>query len=727
MAEERAHTPVGSNTAGAAGIQGEAAGNRERVHAANHEKLVRIFAAGGKQHQGIGIELEHLLLHKNTGAPVAYEGPDGVGELLRRLSVYYERGLYDQGNLVGLVRGDQVVSLEPGLQLELSAGPYETVMEVERVYLSFREELDRILEDIGLMTPMLGYTPSALAEEAPHIRNFRYACMQRFLGAQAPEGVEMMHCSSSLQVNIDYTDEADAMRKFRVAQALSPLLALMTDNSPIYRKKPRTGNIVRTCIWGAMNQDRVDTVPGSFAPGFGFDGYADYILSRQAILVPNAPGIRVPHDADAPVDPEGKWVWAGDATFDDIYQRPMTDQEAEHALTMVWPDVRLRGYLEIRPGDAMPFDYVLSFTALIKNLFYNQANLDVLETLTAGVDEDDINAAKRELERKGYAGTVYGRPMSFWANVLTQLAFSVSQGEERIYFEPLMSMAKYEFTLADAYKDPAKRDASYREALDALPADSYAPRIGILPRYDFESTGISLSTGYTSGVLAAGGLPLVLPITDDPGTLRRFIHACDGFIVPGGSDIDPEFYGQKRDMHLHRVIRQRDEMEIALIPAILAAEKPLLGICRGMQALNVARGGTLFQDIHSSIAGEHIQHVQARPFDRPVHDVDIDPDSKLAHIMGTVHCRVNTMHHQSIAQAGKGVRVVAKAPDGVTEAIEMPDADFVVGVQWHPEFLWPAHAEEKRLFQGLVDAAARRRKRDAALEGNATPSDPGSR
>ena len=350
MAEERAHTPVGSNTAGAAGIQGEAAGNRERVHAANHEKLVRIFAAGGKQHQGIGIELEHLLLHKNTGAPVAYEGPDGVGELLRRLSVYYERGLYDQGNLVGLVRGDQVVSLEPGLQLELSAGPYETVMEVERVYLRFREELDRILEDIGLMTPMLGYTPSALAEEAPHIRNFRYACMQRFLGAQAPEGVEMMHCSSSLQVNIDYTDEADAMRKFRVAQALSPLLALMTDNSPIYRKKPRTGNIVRTCIWGAMNQDRVDTVPGSFAPGFGFDGYADYILSRQAILVPNAPGIRVPHDADAPVDPEGKWVWAGDATFDDIYQRPMTDQEAEHALTMVWPDVRLRGYLEIPTG-----------------------------------------------------------------------------------------------------------------------------------------------------------------------------------------------------------------------------------------------------------------------------------------------------------------------------------------------------------------------------------------
>lgn len=685
----------------------------EQVHDINRRKLAGIFEAGCKKSQGLGIELEHLLLHKNTGEPVAYEGPDGVGELLRRLSPFYERELYDQGNLVGLVRGDQVVSLEPGLQLELSAGPYGSVMEVERVYLRFREELDRILEDLGLMTPMLGYTPSALVGQAPHIRNFRYACMQRFLGAQAPEGVEMMHCSSSLQVNIDYEDEADAMRKFRVAQALSPMLALMTDNSPVYRRKPRTGNIVRTCIWGAMNQDRVGTVPGSFAPDFGFDGYADYILSRQAILVPNAPGICVPHDADAPVDPTGEWVWAGDATFDEIYRRPMTDAEAQHALTMVWPDVRLRGYLEIRPGDAMPFDYVLSFTAMIAELFYNRANLDVLETLTAGVDENDVNAAKRELERKGYAGTVYGRPMSFWANLLTQLAFSVSGSEERIYFEPLMGMAKYEFTLADVYRDPAKRDASYRDALESVPADSYAPRIGILPRYDFESTGISLSAGYTAGVLAAGGLPMVLPITDDPAMLHRFICACDGFIVPGGSDIDPKFYGQKRDVRLHRVIRRRDEMEIAFIPLILAAEKPLLGICRGMQALNVARGGTLYQDIHSAIAGEHIQHVQGRPFERPTHEVDIAPDSKLARIMGTGHCRVNTLHHQSIAEAGNGVRVVAKAPDGVAEAIEMPDADFVVGVQWHPEYLWPAHAEELRLFQGLVEAAARRKSRDA--------------
>lgn len=696
-----------------------------QVHAANHDKLVRIFSAGCKTHQGVGIELEHLLLHKNTGLPASYEGPDGVGELLHRLSKFYDRQIWDQGNLVALAGPDQMVSLEPGLQLELSAGPFESMVEVEKCYLRFRENLDGILEELGLMTPMLGYIPSVLVEDAPHIRNFRYACMQRFLGNQAPEGVEMMHCSSSLQVNIDYTDEADALCKFRIAQALSPMLALMTDNSPVYRKKPRTRNIVRTCIWGAMNQDRVGTVPGSFAPDFGFDGYADYILSRQAILVQQAPGIAVPPAPAGLVDPDNEWVWAGEATFDQIYQRPMTDDEAQHALTMVWPDVRLRGYLEIRPGDAMPFDYVLSFTALIKNLFYNPANLEVLDVLCRGVDEHDVNAAKRELEDKGYSGVVYGRPMAFWAEVLTQLAASVAPPEERIYFEPLMSMAKYQFTLADAYQDPSKRDKSYEDALKAMSADAYAPRIGILPRYDFETTGISLSSGYTSGVLAAGGLPLVLPITDNPAMLEKFIKACDGFIVPGGSDIDPEFYGQKRNLRLHRVIRRRDEMEIALIPEILKAEKPLLGICRGMQALNVARGGTLYQDIHSLQPGAHIAHVQGRPFEAPAHDVDIDPDSKLAQVMGTTHCRVNTLHHQSVNRVGQGLQVAAVAPDGVVEAVEMPDADFVVGVQWHPEYLWPNHPEEKSLFENLVQAAARRMRRDALPRAGVDPQDAG--
>ena len=290
---------------------------------------------------------------------------------------------------------------------------------------------------------MLGYNPSAKAGDLELIPKYRYECMTRFLGAQAYSGICMMRGTASLQVSIDYRNEADALRKLRIAEALSPILALICDNSPVFEGRERTGQLVRTGVWAGMRQDRVGTVPGSLSPGFSFADYADYILSRGAILVPDA-------------NTREGWRYVADQTFDEVYaDRPMTDAEVEHALSMVWPDARLKNFLEIRPADALPTEYALAYVALVRSLFYNDVNLDELESLLAEVREDDVRLAKEALMAEGYEARVYGRPAPFWTDTIVTLASGSLEAGEKPYLEPLASLVHSRMTLADKWSQRA--------------------------------------------------------------------------------------------------------------------------------------------------------------------------------------------------------------------------------------------------------------------------------
>ena len=663
--------------------------SRTAFHDINRKKLVAYFEKGDKFNRTLGFELEHVILRAETGEKVSYSEPGGVRDVLVRLAERYERALFDGGDIVGCESPREVVTIEPAGQIEVSLGPCESVFDVERLYLGFRNKLDPILDEFGLVTPMLGYNPAAKADELELIPKYRYKCMTKFLGAQSHMGLCMMRGSASLQVSIDFRNEADALRKLRIAQVITPILALICDNSPIFEAGERTGNMVRTAVWAGMNQDRVGTVPGSLSPDFTFADYADYILSREAILVPDA-------SADT------GWRYVADQTFDDIYaDREMTKAELEHALSMVWPDARLKNFVEIRPADAMPLEYALSYVVLVRALFYNDRNLDVLESLLAGVGEDDVRTAKEALMEKGYGAEIYGRAVEFWADLLMVLASGTLEDGEAIYLEPLASMVRYRTTLADIWPRLMEKRTMMPEGSPASPV------IGVVPRYDFEWTGLAIGDGYLSGLLEAGGVPIVLPTTHDPAIIDRLVKACDGFLIPGGQDIDPSRYGRSRKPHTHRSATARDKMEDVLVKAVVAADKPLLGVCRGMQSLNVALGGTLHQDIHAEQNPDSLPHVQGRPFDMPAHMVDIVEGSKLSECVHAPRLGVNTIHHQSVAKLGEGLVVSATSPDdGVVEGIEMPGKRFVVGVQWHPEHMWRTRPHSKDLFRAFVEAAA---------------------
>lgn len=658
-------------------------------HAVNRDNLIAYFEKGDKYSRTLGFELEHVILHAD-GSAVSYSEAGGVRDVLLKLSELYDRVLYDGDDIIGCESSREVVTIEPAGQIEVSLGPCESVFDVERLYLGFRSKLDPVLEEFGLETPMLGYNPASKVDDLELIPKYRYQCMTKFLGAQAHEGICMMRGTASLQISIDFRNEADAMRKLRIAEQIAPILALICDNSPIFEGEERKCELVRTAVWSGMNQDRVGIVPGSLAHGFTFADYADYILSREAILVPDA-------------ESESGWRYVADQTFDEIYaHREMTKAEIEHALSMVWPDARLKNFLEIRPADAMPLEYALAYVVLVRALFYNDRNLDVLEYALARVGEPEVREAKEALMEKGYGAMVYGRPAEFWADLLMVLASGNLDEGEAVYLEPLASMVRYRTTLADIWSRLMEKRAM--EPVDV----SCAPVIGVVPRYDFEWTGLAISDGYLSGLLEAGGIPIVLPATHDPAVINRLVRACDGFLIPGGQDIDPGRYGKRRKPHTHRSATARDMMEDALIRAVVEADKPLLGVCRGMQSINVALGGTLHQDIHADHSAEALAHVQGRPFDMPAHMVEVVEGSQLAECVGALRLGVNTIHHQSIAELGEGLVVSALSPDdGVIEGIEMPGKRFVVGVQWHPEHMWRTRPHSKRLFKALIEAAKR--------------------
>ena len=210
---------------------------------------------------------------------------------------------------------------------------------------------------------------------------------------------------------------------------------------------------------------------------------------------------------------------------------------------------------------------------------------------------------------------------------------------------------------------------------------------------------------YLDAILTAGGLPILLPTSLPITALPELVNRFDGFVLSGGGDVDPALYGGHLDATVHSIDPERDAFECALIPLVLQADKPLLAICRGAQILNVALGGSLYEDIPSALpaALRHDWYPNI-PRDYLAHTVEIEQGSRLAEILGTRKLHTNSLHHQAIRQPAPGLEAVARAEDGVIEAVELPGKRFAIGVQWHPECL-PEDPAMQRLFSEFVNAA----------------------
>jgi putative glutamine amidotransferase len=215
-----------------------------------------------------------------------------------------------------------------------------------------------------------------------------------------------------------------------------------------------------------------------------------------------------------------------------------------------------------------------------------------------------------------------------------------------------------------------------------------------------------LNDAYLRAVQRWGGIPVLLPPQLEREALDALWARLDGILLTGGGDIDPARFGEERHPTLAGVSDARDRLEIEVTERAVHERRPVLAICRGIQVLNVALGGSLYQDIASE-TGSPIAHGQTEPRDRPTHPVKVMGEgTRLGATLGAPEIEVNSLHHQAIKRLGRGLRDVAWAPDGIIEGVEIPDTSaFVLGVQWHPEELVAHDPAARNLFRTLVRAA----------------------
>ena len=231
------------------------------------------------------------------------------------------------------------------------------------------------------------------------------------------------------------------------------------------------------------------------------------------------------------------------------------------------------------------------------------------------------------------------------------------------------------------------------------------PIIGITTSVMTDTLTMHMGQPYPRAVLNAGGTPILLPATEDAPTIARYAQMIDGLLLSGGDDIDPQRYGDYQTWACGDICPLRDAFEIALCHEVLRLGKPIFGICRGLQLLNTALGGKLHQDLPSEVPTS-IAHRQQQKPEFVSHPVAIVEGSRLHQVLGTENLPVNSHHHQAIKAIAPSLTVTATAPDGVIEAVEMPDHAFCLAVQWHPERLWdqPSSMTHARLFEAFVQA-----------------------
>lgn len=252
-----------------------------------------------------------------------------------------------------------------------------------------------------------------------------------------------------------------------------------------------------------------------------------------------------------------------------------------------------------------------------------------------------------------------------------------------------------------------KRSDNSGRPIVGIPTQTLQTLGGISP--DIPASWV-MSQRYVQTLTNAGAIPWLIPLVDDE-TLRGVYDALDAVFLPGGADIDPMSYGKGPHPLCDKTDKERDRVELALAKWAMQDGKPVLGVCRGLQLINLAAGGTLYQDLADQLPGS-IKHDyfpfggQTYTRDYLAHEVNVAPRSRLAALYGEGPLRVNSMHHQGIEKLGDGLVPTATAPDGLIEGIEGANGAYLVGVQWHPEALTDNDAESRKLFTEFIAAAS---------------------
>lgn len=405
------------------------------------------FAAGSKPRTDwrIGTEHEKFGFRRDTLAPPPYE-PGGIRAMLEGLMAFGWEPILDRGNPIGLKRGDASVSLEPGGQFELSGAPLRTLHETHAETADHLREVRAVAEPLGLGFAPLGFHPLATREQMPWMPKGRYAIMREYMPRVGHMGLDMMLRTCTVQVNLDFGDEADMVEKLRVSLALQPLATALFANSPFAEGKPNGYRTLRGKVWTDTDPDRTGIPAVVFEDGFGFDRFADWVLDVPMYFIMR----------------EGQWIDAAGMSFRAFlegraeklkgYTATMGDW-ADH-VTTVFTDVRLKRFLEMRGADAGAPAYLTGLPAFWVGLLYDDAAQKAARALTQGWSVAEIRALRNAVPAQALTASIGGRSLQDVARDVLAIARDglKARGEgEEMHLDPLDAIVATGQTQADRW------------------------------------------------------------------------------------------------------------------------------------------------------------------------------------------------------------------------------------------------------------------------------------
>lgn len=361
----------------------------------DRQQLVAYLESGCKPKDDwrIGTEHEKFVFRLGDRTTLPYEGPDGIAAVLRGYQDYGWEPVFEGENLIALQQGMANITLEPGGQFELSGAPLQTVQqtcgEVNRHLKQAREIGERL--GVGMMG--LGFQPKWRREETPWMPKGRYRIMRDYMPRRGNLGLDMMLRTCTVQVNLDFSSEADMVKKFRVSLALQPVATALFANSPFTEGKPNGFQSYRSHIWTDTDPDRTGDLPFVFEDGFGFERYVEHVLDVPMYFVYR----------------DGRYIDASGQSFRDFLdgrllalpgEKPLESDWADH-LTTLFPEVRLKKYLEMRGADGGPWRRLCALPALWVGILYDEASLDAAWDLVKDWTREERAALRAEVPRLG--------------------------------------------------------------------------------------------------------------------------------------------------------------------------------------------------------------------------------------------------------------------------------------------------------------------------------------
>src|SRR6056297_1642695 len=393
----------------------------------NVRTLVENLASGCRPAEDwkIGTEHEKFAFRLDDLQPVPYEGEHGIGVLLERLAANYAWTPDREGDhVIALKRDGCSITLEPGGQFELSGALLDNLHQTCNEVNSHLAEVRAMAEPMGLGFLGLGFHPSAKREDIPWMPKARYRIMREHMPRVGSLGLDMMTRTCTVQVNLDFSSEADMAAKFRVGLALQPIATALFANSPFLEGRPSGYLSYRSHIWTDTDSQRTGQLPFVFEPGFGFERYAEWMLDVPMYFVRR----------------EGRYIDAAGQSFRDFMAGKLpalpgeypTMADWEDHLTTAFPEVRLKKFLEMRGADGGPWKRLCALPALWVGALYDSTSLDGCLELVKGWSSDDLHALRGDVSRNGLEARIGGRSVREIAGDMLALAHKGLAGRRRL-------------------------------------------------------------------------------------------------------------------------------------------------------------------------------------------------------------------------------------------------------------------------------------------------------